>query len=224
MGSFQIRGWIHVSCISKRFFATEPPGSPPHALFCMILMILHRFLQATFRLSLEWDKVFPIHRPTHRRPNSTRASITIKTFWLASLPVFSSHKAGFLFLKLTSSFTQPLTLAVAWWYHRGRCSLQAGIQSPSSCAHTLPVISLVLTDSASAPDHPKWCHPRLAIRSPAEPTPATSIHTAFEKPPKLQPSQLPFLQLFNRKWRWMDRQRGSTAEYRELYSTSCDNP
>ena len=46
------------------------------------------------------------------------------------------------------------------------------------------------------------------------PTPATTIYTAFGKPPKLQLSQLQFLQLFNRKWRWMARQWDPTVEHR----------
>ena len=83
-----------------------------------------------------------------------------------------------------------------------------------SCSLTEPLLQIIQNDVILA----------LPFAILQNPTPATTIHTAFEKPPKLQPSQLQFLQLFNRKWRWMDRQRGSTAEYRELYSTSCDNP
>ena len=36
-GSFQPRGWTHISCLAGRFFTTEPPGNPPSLPSCPLL-------------------------------------------------------------------------------------------------------------------------------------------------------------------------------------------
>ena len=222
MGSSQIRGQIHVSCISKQILC-HWANKKPHS--CTVLYdsaIFHRFLQATFKLSLEWDKVFPIH--------------TQKTQFNSGLNYYKNFLAGFPACFLLSQCWIPLPWAD--FIPLPSCSqsrllgnitvVDVVFRFAFRTLHHMPThfqlyLSRSLTQSlcsrsskmmSSSSCHSQSCRtqlPQLLSILPLE----NRLNCSF---PSL------FLQLFNRKWRWMDRQWGPTVEHRELYSTSCDKP
>ena len=167
MGSSQIRGQIHVSCISKQILC-HWANKKPHS--CTVLYdsaIFHRFLQATFKLSLEWDKVFPIH--------------TQKTQFNSGLNYYKNFLAGFPACFLLSQCWIPLPWAD--FIPLPSCSqsrllgnitvVDVVFRFAFRTLHHMPTHFQLYPHAhwhrACAPGHPKWCHPHLAILNPAEP-------------------------------------------------------
>lgn len=93
---------------------------PLFAFLCCISKILANYLKVFFGMRQGVNKQTPFlffsTAPTHRRLDSTYASIIVKTFWLVSLPLFSPLiNVGFLFFNIVF-ITLPSCSksAVAW--------------------------------------------------------------------------------------------------------------